>query len=81
MQCIYQKYVLVCRLNNIYLMMEAILKSIYCQACQPAAMLALDDVNNNENLLKGYRLNLVWNDSLVSIYKQLNNKFPISILL
>ncbi|KAL7645032.1 UNVERIFIED_CONTAM: hypothetical protein RMT77_003402 [Armadillidium vulgare] len=34
------------------------------QACQPAAILALDDVNRQPNLLEGYRLNLVWNDSL-----------------
>nr|QCI31489.1 gamma-aminobutyric acid type B receptor subunit [Grandidierella japonica] len=34
------------------------------QACQPAAMLALADVNKNPDLLRGYRLNLVWNDSL-----------------
>ncbi|XP_047736416.1 gamma-aminobutyric acid type B receptor subunit 1 isoform X2 [Hyalella azteca] len=34
------------------------------QACQPAAMLALQDVNERADLLKGYKLNLVWNDSL-----------------
>ena len=39
---------------------------IVSQACQPAAMLALDDVNNNPDLLRGYTLKLVWNDSLVS---------------
>ncbi|XP_063590755.1 gamma-aminobutyric acid type B receptor subunit 1-like [Penaeus indicus] len=34
------------------------------QACQPAAMLALEDVNNRPDLLPGYKLNLAWNDSL-----------------
>ncbi|XP_042204877.1 gamma-aminobutyric acid type B receptor subunit 1-like isoform X2 [Homarus americanus] len=34
------------------------------QACQPAAMLAMHDVNNRPDLLPGYKLNLAWNDSL-----------------
>lgn len=33
------------------------------QGCLPAAMMALEDVNNNEDLLKGYYLNLTWNNS------------------
>lgn len=36
------------------------------QACMPAAKLALEDVNNNNNLLPGYQLNLHSNDSEVS---------------
>ncbi|KAK8736063.1 hypothetical protein OTU49_005215 [Cherax quadricarinatus] len=36
------------------------------QACQPAAMLAMEDVNQRPDLLPGYELNLAWNDSLVS---------------
>ncbi|KAK8736064.1 hypothetical protein OTU49_005215 [Cherax quadricarinatus] len=34
------------------------------QACQPAAMLAMEDVNQRPDLLPGYELNLAWNDSL-----------------
>ncbi|XP_066967377.1 gamma-aminobutyric acid type B receptor subunit 1 isoform X3 [Macrobrachium rosenbergii] len=34
------------------------------QACQPAAMLALEDVNKRPDLLPGYKLHLAWNDSL-----------------
>jgi hypothetical protein len=37
------------------------------QACEPAARLALADVNNKEDLLPGYHLNLHWNDSGVSL--------------
>ncbi|CAG0916449.1 unnamed protein product [Notodromas monacha] len=33
------------------------------QACQPAAMLALEDVNKREDILPGYELSLTWNDS------------------
>ncbi|KPM06518.1 gamma-aminobutyric acid type B receptor subunit 1-like protein, partial [Sarcoptes scabiei] len=33
------------------------------QGCLPAAMMALEDVNNNENLLAGYYLNITWNNS------------------
>lgn len=33
------------------------------QACEPAAHLALEDVNNYPNLLPGYHLNMYWNDS------------------
>ncbi len=35
----------------------------FFQACEPAARLALADVNNKEDLLPGYHLNLHWNDS------------------
>lgn len=37
------------------------------QGCLPAAMMALEDVNNNENLLAGYYLNITWNNSQVRI--------------
>ncbi|XP_021935592.1 gamma-aminobutyric acid type B receptor subunit 1 isoform X2 [Zootermopsis nevadensis] len=33
------------------------------QACEPAASLALDDVNNRKDLLTGFTLKLHWNDS------------------
>ena len=33
------------------------------QGCLPAAMMALEDVNNNDLLLSGYYLNLTWNNS------------------
>ena len=33
------------------------------QACEPAARLALKDVNDKEDLLPGYHLNMHWNDS------------------
>jgi hypothetical protein len=36
------------------------------QACEPAARMALNDVNSNPTLLPGYRLKLHWNDSGVS---------------
>lgn len=36
------------------------------QACQPAAELALDDVNNKSDLLPGFKLTLYSNDSEVS---------------
>jgi len=39
---------------------------ISLQACEPAARLALKDVNDKEDLLPGYHLNLHWNDSGVS---------------
>ena len=35
------------------------------QGCLPAAMMALEDVNNNEDLLAGYYLNITWNNSQV----------------
>ncbi|KAK8378896.1 hypothetical protein O3P69_009556 [Scylla paramamosain] len=34
------------------------------RACQPSAMLAMEDVNSRPDLLPGYKLNLAWNDSL-----------------
>lgn len=37
------------------------------QGCLPAAMMALEDVNNNEDLLAGYYLNITWNNSQVSL--------------
>ena len=36
------------------------------QACEPAARMALNDVNSNPALLPGYQLKLHWNDSGVS---------------
>jgi hypothetical protein len=39
------------------------------QACEPAASLALDDVNNRKDLLTGFTLKLHWNDSEVAIHK------------
>ena len=36
------------------------------QACEPAARMALNDVNSNPTLLPGYQLKLHWNDSGVS---------------
>lgn len=38
------------------------------QGCLPAAIMALDDVNNNEDLLPGYYLNLTWSNSQVSVW-------------
>lgn len=46
------------------------------QACQPAAELALEDVNNKSDLLPGFRLTLFSNDSEVCIlivYHSLHN--------
>ena len=37
------------------------------QACEPAANLALDDVNRQHDLLPGYTLRLHWNDSGVRL--------------
>ena len=42
-----------------------ILSFVLFQACQPAAMMALEDVNKRMDLLPGYRLKLHWNDSEV----------------
>ena len=39
------------------------------QACEPAANLALQDVNAAPNILPGYTLKLHWNDSGVSYEK------------
>ena len=33
----------------------------------PAALMALEDVNNRSDILPGYRLRLIWSDSEVSI--------------
>ena len=38
------------------------------QACEPAAKLALEDVNAKKDLLPGYTLRLHWNDSGVSLF-------------
>lgn len=38
------------------------------QACEPAASLALEDVNNRKDLLTGFTLKLHWNDSEVAIH-------------
>ncbi|KAK3866927.1 hypothetical protein Pcinc_027558 [Petrolisthes cinctipes] len=56
------------------------------QACQPAAMLAMEDVNSRPDLLPGYKLNLAWNDSLedrqrlriivVPLYVTLSSPWP-----
>lgn len=35
------------------------------QGCLPAAMMALEDVNNYEELLTGYYLNITWKNSQV----------------
>ena len=35
------------------------------KACEPAARLALEDVNNRSDLLPGFILKLHWNDSEV----------------
>jgi hypothetical protein len=37
------------------------------QACEPAARMALHDVNAQADLLSGYTLRLHWNDSGVSL--------------
>ena len=37
--------------------------SFRLQACEPAAGIALEDVNAKEDLLPGYHLHLHWNDS------------------
>lgn len=38
------------------------------QACMPAAQMALEDVNDDKNLLRGFKLTLHHNDSEVSLY-------------
>ena len=40
------------------------------QGCLPAAMMALEDVNNNEDLLPGYYLNLTWKNSQVRRFEK-----------
>lgn len=44
------------------------------QACMPAAKMALEDVNNQDNLLPGYQLTLHSNDSEVGLFATLTNK-------
>ena len=44
---------------------------VILQACEPAAKLALEDVNAKSDLLPGYTLRLHWNDSGVSIFQSL----------
>ncbi|GFG38778.1 hypothetical protein Cfor_08233 [Coptotermes formosanus] len=48
------------------------------QACEPAASLALDDVNNRTDLLTGFTLKLHWNDSEVATYK---SNVPCSVVI
>jgi hypothetical protein len=43
----------------------------WLQACEPAASLALDDVNNRKDLLTGFTLKLHWNDSEVAMHNTL----------
>ena len=40
------------------------------QACLPSAIMALNEVNLNENILQNYRLNLKWYNSEVSKINQ-----------
>jgi hypothetical protein len=57
--------------NSLFVIVQAHY-SIYVyllQACEPAASLALEDVNNRNDLLKGFTLKLHWNDSEVAIQK------------
>lgn len=42
------------------------------QGCLPAAMMALEDVNNNNSILVGYELSLTWNNSKVINYFYVN---------
>ena len=51
---------------------HSITSIFYQQACQPAAMMALEDVNRRMDLLPGYKLKLHWNDSEVSISQVLS---------
>jgi hypothetical protein len=37
------------------------------QGCLPAALMALDDVNRDPNILVGYELDLKWNNSQVCV--------------
>lgn len=55
------------------------------QGCLPAAMMALEDVNNDKELLPGYYLNITWNNSQVgSKFKDetcdLINQFSMSLV-
>lgn len=51
------------------------------QGCLPATMLGLDDVNNRTDILPGYNLRMLWNDSMVSASKIfLNLFFSFSLL-
>ena len=38
------------------------------QACLPAAEMALEDVNNNPDILRGYNINLAHKDDMVGCY-------------
>lgn len=51
---------------SILVVVVSFFKCIGGQACQPAAELALDDVNNKSDLLPGFKLTLYSNDSEVS---------------
>ena len=49
------------------------------QACEPAASLALDDVNNRKDLLTGFTLKLHWNDSEVAIHKSTTDSMCVCV--
>ncbi|CAL8112896.1 unnamed protein product [Orchesella dallaii] len=57
------------------------------QACEPAAQMALLDVNNNKDLLSGYTLKLHWYDSEcepgrgAAVMYQLLYKDPVKVML
>ena len=46
------------------------------QACEPAANLALQDVNAQPNILPGYTLKLHWDDSGVRLKERLKKSWP-----
>jgi hypothetical protein len=54
---------------NHFFMVSLTCLFLQTQACEPAARLALIDVNSKEDLLPGYHLNLHWNDSGVRFHK------------
>ncbi|XP_071947988.1 gamma-aminobutyric acid type B receptor subunit 1-like [Antedon mediterranea] len=58
------------------------------QGCLPAALMALDDVNNRSDILPGYYLKMFWNDSMCNpgigtniFYKLLYDKPQMLMLL
>ena len=51
------------------------------QACLPAAKLALEDVNRNEDILRDYHINLADKDDEVScIHGIMGRRFPDNFL-
>ena len=46
---------------------ESPLRYTLLQACLPAALLALEDVNNNKDILTNYHINLAAKDDEVSV--------------